>query len=97
MLKYRHLLLLTATFFSPIIMADVVPYEQEPGNSINEIELPLTRGTAAELVKIETGGKILSVEEELHKNNVIYRVKVLHNNGKVKSHRIDRDTGHNIE
>ncbi|EEF81220.1 hypothetical protein MDMS009_212 [Methylophaga thiooxydans DMS010] len=75
---------------------ELPPYENAPGNSINEIELPLTRHTAAELAKVETNGKILSVDEESRDNKVIFRIKVLHNNGKVKVHRIDRDTGHAV-
>lgn len=95
MLKYSYLLL-ALLLSMPIQADDNVPYEHVPGNSINEIELPLTRHTAAELAKIETDGKILSVDEETRGNKVIFRIKVLHNNGKVKVHRIDRDTGHAV-
>jgi len=95
MLKYSYLLL--ALCLSVPVQADELPpYENSPGNSINEIELPLTRHTAAELAKVETNGKILSVDEESRDNKVIFRIKVLHNNGKVKVHRIDRDTGHAV-
>ncbi|HDZ16504.1 MAG TPA: hypothetical protein ENI26_11335 [Methylophaga aminisulfidivorans] len=72
------------------------PFEQAPGNNINEIALPLTKDTAAELAKIETAGKVLSVDEERYGNRIVFRIKVLHNNGKVKIHRLDRDTGHAI-
>ncbi len=95
MLKYSYLLF--ALCLSVTVQADEqLPYENAPGNSINEIELPLTRHTAAELAKVETDGKILSVDEETRNNQVIFRIKVLHNNGKVKVHRSDRDTGHSI-
>lgn len=92
-----HRLLLIFLLLSPFVHADdSVPYEQQPGNIINEIALPLTKHTAAELAKIETAGKILSVDEHQTGDNVIFRVKVLHDNGKVKVHRIDRDTGHTL-
>jgi len=95
MLKYSYLLL-GLLLALPLQADEHVPFEHAPGNNINEIELPLTRHTAAELAKIETNGKILSVDEESHKDKVIFRIKVLHNNGKVKVHRIDRDTGHTV-
>ncbi len=94
MFKFQYLLLIFMLFNLPSQADDHVPYEEQPGNSINEIALPLTQHTAAELAKIETGGKILSVEEEPRDGTVIFRVKVLHNNGKVKVHRFNRDTGH---
>ena len=95
MFKCRYLLLIFMLFSLPLL-ADEVPYENQPGNSINEIALPLNRHTAAELAKIETGGKILSVDEEQRDSSVLFRVKVLHNNGKIKVHRINRDTGHTL-
>lgn len=94
MLKYGYLLL--ALLSLPVLADEQVPYEHVPGNIINEITLPLTQHTAAELAKIETAGKILSVNEETRDNKVIFRIKVLHDNGKVKVHRIDRDTGHAV-
>ncbi len=90
------LLLLLSTSSVLTIADDHLPYEQEPGNNINEIALPLTDHTAAELAKVETGGKILSVDEEHYGNKIIFRVKVLHNDGKVKIHRFDRDSGHSV-
>lgn len=96
MFKCRYLLLIFLIFSLPGLADEQVPYEEQPGNSINEIALPLTEHTAAELAKIETGGKILSVDREQQGKSVIFRVKVLHNNGKIKIHRIDRDTGHAV-
>lgn len=93
MLNFRYLLLIIMLMGLPA-MADHLPYDLEPGSSVNEITLPLTKHTAAELARIETGGKVLSVDEERRNKHVIFRVKVLHNDGKVKVHRIDRDTGH---
>lgn len=95
MYKVLLLLLLTNLNFSALA-DDNLPYEQEPGNNINEITLPLSDHTAAELAKVETGGKVLSVDEEHYGNKIIFRVKVLHNDGKVKIHRFDRDSGHSV-
>jgi membrane-associated protease RseP (regulator of RpoE activity) len=94
MFKFHYLLLSLLMLGLPVMADEDIPYEQQPGNSINEIALPLTKHTAAELAKIETGGKILSVDEQEGDNSVIFRVKVLHNNGKVKVHKFNRDTGH---
>jgi len=94
MLKCRFLLLLILITPLGLWADEHLPYEQQPGNSINEIVLPLTKHTAAELAKIETNGTILSVDEQPRGNQLIFRVKVLHTNGKVKIHLFDRDTGH---
>lgn len=94
MFKRSYILLLLLITALPVSADESVPYERQPGNSINEIRLPLTRHTAAELAKVETQGQVLSVEEDWQDNRVIFRVKVLHNSGKVKVHRFDRNTGH---
>lgn len=96
MFKFRYLLPILMLFSLPIQADEHLPYELQPGNSINEIALPLTKHTAAELAKIETGGKVLSVDEEQLGDTTVFRVKVLHNNGKVKVHRINGETGHAI-
>lgn len=75
---------------------DELPYEEQPGNSINEISLPLTKQSAAELAKIETDGKVLSVDRVEKGDKVIFKVKVLHKNGKVKMHRFNAKTGRAI-
>ena len=94
MFKFRYLLLILSLYGSSAQADESIPYEQQPGNSINEIVLPLTKHTAAELAKIETNGQVLSVDEQQVNNHVIFRVKVLHDSGKVKMHLFDRDTGH---
>jgi hypothetical protein len=94
MFKRCHILLLLLITALPLSADESVPYEQQPGNSINEIRLPLNQHTAAELAKVETQGQILSVEEDTQDNRIIFRVKVLHKSGKVKVHRFDRNTGH---
>jgi uncharacterized membrane protein YkoI len=92
-----RLFFILAIFISPTLSArEDVPYEEQPGNSINEITLPLTAQSAAELAKIETQGKVLSVDTEKDGDTILFRVKVLHNNGKVKVHRFNRNTGHAV-
>lgn len=77
--------------------ADHLPPEAEVGSSINDIDLPLTQQTAAELAQVETGGRVLSVDQEQYQNHTIFRVKVLHQDGKVKTYRLDRDTGYQMQ
>ncbi|WP_266275759.1 PepSY domain-containing protein [Methylophaga sp. OBS3] len=86
--------LLILTMLAPMpSIAKHLPDDAEPGTSVNDIALPLTKNTAAELARVETGGRVLSVQEELYYDHNVYRVKVLHVDGKVKTYRIDRDTG----
>jgi uncharacterized membrane protein YkoI len=66
----------------------------EPGDGVNEIQLPLTKESAAELIRLESKGKILSVEEQKHKGKTIFKIKVIHNNGIVKYYRLDPNTAH---
>jgi len=66
----------------------------EPGDSVNEISLPLTAESAAELVRYTSKGKILSVKEQQYKGRKIFKIKVLHNNGKIKNYRLDALTAH---
>lgn len=94
MLKCRYLLL--SLLLTAPVQADHLPIDIEPGSSVNEIALPLNEKTAAELAQVETGGKVLSVDQEHSNSHVYFRVKVLHQDGMVKIHRIDRDTGHRV-
>jgi uncharacterized membrane protein YkoI len=48
------------------------------------------------LAKVETDGKVLSVERVGIGRNIIFKVKVLHKNGKVKTHRFNAETGRAI-
>ena len=66
----------------------------EPGDGINEIQLPLTKASAAELIRIESKGKVLSVDKKKVKGKMLFRVKVLHNDGKIKIYQLDPSTGH---
>ena len=91
---FRYFLLALVVMSSPV-WAEHVPDHGTSGRSTNNIQLPLTKNTAAELARIRSGGKVLSVDKQRKGNQIIFRVKVLHNNGKVKVYRIDRDTGRN--
>jgi hypothetical protein len=81
------------TVFSSVALARSLPDDVEPGDGINEIQLPLNKKSAAELVRLETQSKILSVDEEKYNGINIFKVKTLHKNGKVKNHLIDPHTG----
>lgn len=83
------LLSFTTTSFSAHLADDI-----EPGDNINEIQLPLNKTSAAELVRLESKGKILSVEEKRTSGITLFRVKVLHDNGKIKIYSLDQATGH---
>jgi len=94
MYKLRYLfttllLMLSFSVFSAHLADDI-----EPGDSVNEIQLPLTESSAAELIRIESKGKILSVDKKDVEEKTIFRIKVLHNNGKIKMYQLDRATGH---
>jgi hypothetical protein len=93
---FRILVVLFLLANTPVFAKEDLPYEKQPGNSINEISLPLTKQSAAELAKVETDGKVLSVERVGIGRNIIFKVKVLHKNGNVKSHRFIGETGRAI-
>ncbi len=90
----RYLLTLTFLIFSFQVYSAKLPDDIEPGDSINEIELPLTKRSAAELIRVESNGKVLSVDKKPYKGKFIFRVKVLLDNGTVKFYKLDPDTGH---
>lgn len=90
-------MLLLVCFTLPFtVWADHLPDDVEAGTSVNDIPLPLTDKTAAELAQVENGGKVLSVRPEKYENHHIFRVKMLHDDGKVKTYRIDRETGYTM-
>lgn len=89
---FRYLLLISCLFSMPT-MAESAPENGVSGDAVHNIALPLTKETAAELAKNETGGRILSVHEETQEDIVLFRIKVLHDNGTVRTYRIERDTG----
>jgi uncharacterized membrane protein YkoI len=58
---------------------------------------PLTKESAAEQVQSESGGKILSVDDKQEDGQQIFRVKVLHDDGKIKIYQLDAATGKEIK
>ncbi|MDC9724583.1 MAG: hypothetical protein PSN44_01500 [Gammaproteobacteria bacterium] len=94
MLSLRYLFTICLLIVSLSVVAAHLPDDIEPGDGVNEIQLPLTKTSAAELIRLETKGQILSVEEKKVKGKTIFRIKVLHNNGKIKMYPLDPSTGH---
>jgi len=94
MVLLRYLLTLVLLTLSLSLYAKHLADDIEPGDGVNEIQLPLTKESAAELIRMETKGKILSVEETSHRGNMIFKIKVLHDNGKIKIYRRDPLTAH---
>ncbi len=90
----RYLFTLFIFTLSVTTFAAHLPDDIEPGDAVNDIQLPLTKESAAELVQIESKGKILSVDKKSDHGKTIFRVKVLHDNGKIKVYSLDSDTGH---
>ena len=93
---FRHIFTLLIFTLSMPVFAAHLPDDIEPGDAVNDIQLPLTRESAAELVRIESDGKVLSVDEKKDNGDTIFRVKVLHENGKIKIYSVDQKTGHTL-
>lgn len=90
----RYLVILFLISLASTVVANHLPDDIEPGDAVNDIQLPLTKQSAAELARIQSGGKVLSVSQEQHDGHIIFVVKILHDNGKVKLYRLDKDTAH---
>jgi len=60
----------------------------------DSILLPLSKESAAQLIKLESKGNILSIEEKKLNNKAVFQAKVLHDDGKMKMYLIDPGTGH---
>ena len=58
---------------------------------------PLTKESAAEQVQSESGGKVLSVDNKQEGDQKMFRVKVLHDDGKIKIYQLDATTGKEIK
>lgn len=89
---FRYLFLIFCLFSMPT-MAESASESGVSADYVNNIALPLTKETAAELAKTETGGRVLSVHKETQEKIDLFRIKVLHDNGTVRTYRIERDTG----
>jgi hypothetical protein len=91
---FRYLLTFIILACSATVYSARLPDDVEPGDSVNEIKLPLTKQSAAELIRVEKKGKVLSVDRVPYKSDFIFKIKVLHDNGTVKIYRLDPATGH---
>ncbi|MBL1320685.1 MAG: hypothetical protein COA63_006440 [Methylophaga sp.] len=57
------------------------------------VQLPLTKQSAAEVIQFESKGKVLSVDKEEDDKKVIFLIKVIHDDGKIKVYTLDASTG----
>jgi len=57
----------------------------------------LTKTSAAQQVQKASGGKVLSVDDKRQGKQTIFRVKVLHDDGKIKIYQLDAATGKEIK
>lgn len=90
----RYLFTITFLGLSLALFATQLEDDIEPGEGIHEIQLPLTKESAAELIRMESKGKILSVERASFIDKFIYKIKVLHDDGKIKIYLLDAHTAH---
>jgi uncharacterized membrane protein YkoI len=94
MLLLRYLFIFMILSLSAPLFAKYLADDIEPGDGVNEIQLPLSKESAAELIRMESKGKILSVEEKPYRGKFIFKIKVLHDDGKIKIYRLDPQTAH---
>ncbi|NQY26218.1 MAG: PepSY domain-containing protein [Piscirickettsiaceae bacterium] len=59
----------------------------------DDIKLPLSKESAAKLIRSESNGKVLSIETTKINNKTVFQAKVLHDNGTMKMYLIDPKTG----
>ena len=59
--------------------------------------LPLTKESAAEHIQQQSGGKVLSVDPKQDGDKQLFRVKVLHDDGKIKVYQLDAETGREVQ
>mgnify|MGYP000238057835 CR=1 FL=1 len=91
----QHFLIIFSLFTLPLAVNSAqLPDDIEPGDGVNEIQLPLTKQSAAELIRVESQGKVLSVNKNQYKGKSVFRIKVLHDDGKIKFYRLDPITGY---
>lgn len=96
-MRLLRLIVTLSLLVTPLAWAGYAPvYKQENDSETFHIPLPLTTDSAAELAQLRTGGKVLSVEEQQRNSFTLYLIKVLHDNGRVRTYRFDRDTGETL-
>ena len=54
--------------------------------------LPLTKESGAEHIQQQSGGKVLSADSKQDGDKQLFRVKVLHDDGKIKVYQLDAAT-----
>ena len=64
-----------------------------PSFANDDVELPLTKDSAAHLIQQKTGGRVLSVDTDSKNGKTLYHIKVLHESGKIKIYNLDAQTG----
>lgn len=63
------------------------------GDVVSGGSLPLTKASAAKQAQIQLGGKVLSVDSKQEGGKQLFKVKVLHDDGKIKVYQLDAETG----
>jgi uncharacterized membrane protein YkoI len=95
--SYRLFIFVLFSFLSQPLFSAQLAEDIEPGDGVNEIQLPLTKQSASELIRVESQGKVLSVDQANHDGKIIFKIKVLHDNGKIKIYRLDPNTGYAVK
>ncbi len=85
-MNYLRLLVIFYVLVSPSAFAVNLPNA--------DIQLPLTKQSAAEVIQQKYQGKLLSVNEENTGGNIIFLIKMLHDDGEMKVYSLDAATGH---
>ena len=67
------------------------------GDVVSGVSLPLTKDSAAEHIQTQSGGKVLSVDPKQEGAKQLFRVKVLHDDGKMKVYQLDAETGLEVQ
>ena len=78
-------------FFTLFMLLSTSAFAAQPLDG--DVQLPLTKQSAAEIIQVESKGKILSVEKDDSDKEVIFLIKVLHDDGKIKVYKLEASTG----
>lgn len=62
-----------------------------------DTKFPLTKQSAAELIRSKYQSKILAVDEKTDNDDTIFVIKVIDNNGKMGIFTLDAETGHQLQ
>lgn len=91
-MSYRFsILIITLSLIFPLgVYAEHIADSDHAGH---QVQLPLNQESAAELIRSETGEKVLSVV----KDKSFFRVKTISDQGRVKIYRVSASTGKIVE